>query len=64
MKIPHKMLLQEIPLKDSSDLEFKDFMKHYKDYTKEPFLFLVKNTMLPSDNLLKVVSAIYYFTKW
>ena len=25
-------------------------MKHYKDYAKEPFLFLVNNTTLSSDN--------------
>ena len=27
-----------------SDIEFKDFVKLYKDYTKEPFSFLVNDT--------------------
>ena len=33
-----------------SDIEFKDFMKLFKDYAKEPFSFLVNNTALSSDN--------------
>ena len=32
---------------------FKDFMKLYKDYTKEPFSFLVNDTTLSSDNPLR-----------
>ena len=34
----------------SSDIDFKDFMKLYKDDTKEPYLFLGNNTTLSSDN--------------
>ena len=34
------------------DIEFKDFMKPYKDYTKKPFSFLVNNTTLSSGNAL------------
>ena len=33
----------------SSDIDFKDFMKLYKRYTKEPYLLLLKDTTLPSD---------------
>ena len=29
----------------SFDHEFKNFMKLYKDYTKEPFSFLVNDTI-------------------
>ena len=50
MKIPSKRKLQKIALNHLSDIEFKHFMKLYKDYTKEPFSFLVKDTTLPSDN--------------
>ena len=39
-------------LNNSSDIEFKDFIKLYKDYTIEPFPFLVSNATLPSDNPL------------
>ena len=35
MKIPNKGELQQIASNNSSDIEFNDFMKLYKDYTKE-----------------------------
>ena len=35
MKIPNKKEVQHITFNHSSDVEFKDFMKLYKDYTKE-----------------------------
>ena len=50
MKIPHKTELQKIALNHSSDNELKDFMKVYKDYTKETFSFSVNDANLPSDN--------------
>ena len=53
MKIPKKREVQEISSNHSSDIEFKDFIKLCKDYTKEPFTFLVDDTTLPLDNLLK-----------
>ena len=53
MKITNKRKLQEIPSNHLSDVEFKDFKKLYKNYTKEPFSFLVNNTTLPSDNPLR-----------
>ena len=34
MKIPNKIELQQIALNHSSDIDFKDFMKIYKKYTK------------------------------
>ena len=36
MKIPNKRELQQIASNHSSDIDFKDFMKLYKDYAKEP----------------------------
>ena len=53
MKIPHKRELQQIASNHSSDIDFKDFMKLYKDYTKESYSFLVNNTTLSSDNPLR-----------
>ena len=52
MKIPNKRELQQIASNHSSDTEFKDFMKLYKDYIKEPYSFLVNDTTLLSDNPL------------
>ena len=53
MKIPNKRELQQIALNHSSDIDFKDFMKIYKKYTKEPYSFLVNGTTLPSDDPLR-----------
>ena len=50
MKIPNKRELQQIALNHSSDIDFKNFMKIFKNYTVEPYSFLVNDTVLPSDN--------------
>ena len=47
MKIPSKRELQKIASNHFSDIDFKVFIKLYKDYTKEPF-----HTTFPSDNPL------------
>ena len=44
MKIPNKRELQQIASNHSPDIDFKDFMKLYKDYTREPYSFLVRDT--------------------
>ena len=53
MKIPNKRELQQIVLNHSSDIGFKDFMKICKKYTAKPYSFLVNDTTLLSDNLLR-----------
>ena len=53
MKGPNKMVFQEIASNHFPDIEFKNFAKLYKGYNKEPFSFLVKDTLLPSDNPLR-----------
>ena len=53
MKMLQKRKFQQIPSNHSSDIAFKDFMKLYKDYTKETYLFLMNNTTLSSDNPLR-----------
>ena len=50
IKIPNKRELQQIASNLLPDSDFKDFMKLYKDYTKESYLFLVNDTTLSSDN--------------
>ena len=44
MKIPRKRELQQIVL---------EFVKIFSKYTAEPYCFLVNDTTLPSDNLLR-----------
>ena len=53
MKIPNKGERQQIMLNHLSYIEFKDFVKLYKDYIKKALLFLVDDTSLPSNNPLR-----------
>ena len=53
MKIRNKRELQQIALNHSLDIDFKDFMKIYKECTKEPYSFLVNDTTLQSSNPLR-----------
>ena len=53
MKIPNKRELEQIASSHLPDIDFKGFMKLYKDYTKEPYSFLVNETFLSSDDLLR-----------
>ena len=46
MKILNKSELQQRVLNHSSDIEFKDFMKLYKDFTREPFSFVMNDITL------------------
>ena len=43
MKILNKRELQQILSNHLSDIDFKDFMKLYKDYTREPYSSLVND---------------------
>ena len=53
MKIPNKRQLQQIALNHSSDIDFKDFMKIYKNCTAKPYSFWVNDTTLPSEDPLR-----------
>ena len=53
IKIPVKRELQQIASNNLSDIDFKELMKLYKDYTKKPYSFLVNYTTLSSKNPLR-----------
>ena len=53
IKIPNKRELQQIASNHSSEIDFKDFMKLCKDYTKKPYSFLVKDATLSPNNPLQ-----------
>ena len=55
MKIPNKRELQQMAPIHSPDIDFKDFMELYEDYTKEQYLFLVNDSTFLSDNSLRFV---------
>ena len=53
MKINNKRELQNIAINHSADIDYKDFMKIYRECTKDPFNFLTIDTILPSSNPLR-----------
>ena len=53
MKIANKRELQQVALSNPSDVNFKDFKKISKKYTADPYSFIVNDTTLLSDNLLR-----------
>ena len=53
IKIPNKKELNQIASNHSSGINFKNFMKFYRDYSKESYSLLVNNATLSSDNPLR-----------
>ena len=52
MKINNQRESQNITIDHSADIDYKDFMKIYREYSEEPFNFLTINTtLLVSDPL-------------
>ena len=46
MKINNKRELQNIAINHSADIDYKDFIKMYREYIKEPYNFLTMDTTL------------------
>ena len=53
MKINNRRELQNIATNHSADIDYKDFMKIYRECIKEPYSFLTIDTTLPSSNPLR-----------
>ena len=53
LKINSKRELQNIATNHSADIDYKDFIKIYRECTKEPYNFLTIDTTLPSSNPLR-----------
>ena len=53
MKVNNKRELQNIVINHSSDIDFQDFMKIYRECTREPYNFLTIDTTLPACNPLR-----------
>ena len=53
MKINNRKELQNIALNSSADIDYKDFINIYREWTKEPFNFLtIDTTLAASDPLI------------
>ena len=59
MKINSKRGLQNIAINHSADIDYKDFMKIYRECTKEPFSFLTINAILPASNPLRLRKILF-----
>ena len=53
MKIHDRRELQQIAINHSADIDYKDFLKIYKNCTKQPYSFLTIDTTLPADNFMR-----------
>ena len=53
MKSYSKTELKEIAINHSVDIDYKDFLKIYRNCTKEPYSFFTIDTTLPTDNLMR-----------
>ena len=54
MKINNKRELQNIAFNHSIDINYKNFMEIYREYTKKPFNCLTIDTSLPPRNAILV----------
>ena len=53
MKINNRKKLQNIAINHSAYIDYKDFIKIYRECTKEPYNFLTIDTTLPASNPLR-----------
>ena len=53
MKINNKQELQNIAINHSADIDYQDFIKIYRECTKEPYNFLTIDTTLPASDPLR-----------
>ena len=53
MKINNKKQLQNIAINHSADIDYQDFIKIYRECTKQPYNFLTIDATLPASNPLR-----------
>ena len=53
MKIHSRKELQNIAVNHSADIDYRDFLRIYRNCTTEPYSFLTIDTTLPADNLMR-----------
>ena len=53
MKIDNKRELQNFAINHSAGIDYKDFMKIYRQCVKEPYSFLTIDTTLPASDPLR-----------
>lgn len=54
MKIRNKRQLQNIAINHSVDIDYKEFLKIYRNCTKQPYSFLIIDTILAVNNPMRL----------
>ena len=54
MKIHNKRELQNIAINHSVDIDYKEFLKIYRNCTKQPYSFLIIDTILAVNNPMRL----------
>ena len=63
MKINHKRELQNIAINHFADNDYQDFIKIYRECTKEPYNFLTIDFKLPASDLLRFRKKLFHSYK-
>ena len=63
MKINNKRELQNIAINHSADIDYNDFIKVYRECTKEPHYFLTIDTTLPASDPLRFKKNLFHYDK-
>ena len=61
MKINSKRELQNVSINHSTYIDYKDFIKIYRERTKQPYSFLTINTTLPVSDPLRFRKNLFSF---
>ena len=63
MIINNKRELQNIAINHSADIDYNDFIKVYRECTKEPHYFLIIDTTLPASDPLRFKKNLFHYHK-
>ena len=53
MKVHNRKELQQIAIDHSADIDYKDFLRIYRNCTNKPYYFLTIDTTLPANNPMR-----------
>ena len=59
MKINNKRELQNIAINHSANIDYQDFIKIYRECTKEPYNFLTIDTTLPASGPIRFIKNLF-----
>ena len=63
MKINNKIEFQNIAINHSAEIDYNDFVKIYREYTKEPYSLLTIDTTLPVNDPLRFRKNLFHSYK-